>query len=629
MNNQGGAVAANGQRPQAQQQQGGIMGIISTLIRFMAIYYIASFAFSKFLGTNNTGTNNGGVVLNDNNASTNTNVASSSNSIRLANSWPEGIEFNMKVYLSTSNETVGDWLVWEQDKLSYDWKDSNTIPIKNITFDTTPYLQNNGSLFAHIITTRRPYLNQPKSQLHKVHPLIVYLPKPKPKGKNLLEEKSNDEPEVEYDPTELISYWKPTLSLHLIVDHTIYPPDSIPREIVSYFNITNGFYSPIIYCNEFWLYREHLYPVNETVKQLSIEISYSSMGLFKWQLQIQMQKSLDMQESFGGTSAMGGSVGDEFKRMLTDNDPWILGLTLIVSVLHTVFEFLAFKNDIQFWKNNKSMEGLSVKTITLNCVCMGIIFLYLLDNETSYMILASSGFGFLVEFWKLGKAMTIKITWMDSLPLPKRIQFINKDEYVSKTKQYDDMAMKYLSWALFPLVIGTSIYSLYYHEHKSWYSWVVSSLVRTVYTFEFIMMTPQLFINYKLKSVSHLPWRVFMYRALNTFIDDLFAFIIKMPLLHRLSCLRDDIIFIVYLYQRWIYPVDKKRSHYGSEEDDDPAILLQQNKDQEKEKEKENEEENKKKKEIKEQKDEKIEEEQQEEETTSSSKITKRKTKKV
>jgi len=74
-------------------------------------------------------------------------------------------------------------------------------------------------------------------------------------------------------------------------------------------------------------------------------------------------------------------------------------------------------------------------------------------------------------------------------------------------------------------------------------------------------MTPQLFINYKLKSVAHLPWKTFMYKALNTFIDDLFAFIIKMPTLHRLSCLRDDFIFLIYLYQRWIYPVDKKRTN--------------------------------------------------------------------
>eukprot|EP01049_Picozoa_sp_SAG25_P001820 SAG25_NODE_86_length_16515_cov_5.529996_15_plen_96_part_00 len=38
----------------------------------------------------------------------------------------------------------------------------------------------------------------------------------------------------------------------------------------------------------------------------------------------------------------------------------------------------------------------------------------------------------------------------------------------------------------------------------------------------------QLFINYKLKSVAYLPWRKFVYRALNTFIDDLFSFIVRM-----------------------------------------------------------------------------------------------------
>ncbi len=77
-------------------------------------------------------------------------------------------------------------------------------------------------------------------------------------------------------------------------------------------------------------------------------------------------------------------------------------------------------------------------------------------------------------------------------------------------------------------------------------------------------MTPQLFINYKLKSVAHMPWRVFVYKALNTFIDDLFAFVIRMPTLHRIACFRDDLIFLVYLYQLWIYPVDMTRANeYG------------------------------------------------------------------
>jgi hypothetical protein len=116
------------------------------------------------------------------------------------------------------------------------------------------------------------------------------------------------------------------------------------------------------------------------------------------------------------------------------------------------------------------------------------------------------------------------------------------------------------------------------------------------------LLCAELFINYKLKSVAHLPLKVFVYRACNTFIgqskgrgwtreharelvlfkshslslssvlsspDDLFAFIIYTPLLHRIACFRDDIIFFVYLYQRWIYPVDHSRTLKLDDDEED------------------------------------------------------------
>lgn len=49
------------------------------------------------------------------------------------------------------------------------------------------------------------------------------------------------------------------------------------------------------------------------------------------------------------------------------------------------------------------------------------------------------------------------------------------------------------------------------------------------------------------------------YKFLNTIIDDLFAFVIKMPTMHRLAVFRDDLVFLIFLYQRWIYRVDKTR----------------------------------------------------------------------
>lgn len=38
----------------------------------------------------------------------------------------------------------------------------------------------------------------------------------------------------------------------------------------------------------------------------------------------------------------------------------------------------------------------------------------------------------------------------------------------TKTQQYDAEAMRYLSYALYPLVGGYAVYALVYQTHKSW-----------------------------------------------------------------------------------------------------------------------------------------------------------------
>lgn len=52
-------------------------------------------------------------------------------------------------------------------------------------------------------------------------------------------------------------------------------------------------------------------------------------------------------------------------------------------------------------------------------------------------------------------------------------------------------------------MVGYAAYSLLNQQHRGWYSWVLNSLVGFVYMFGFVMMTPQLFINYKVSYV----WR--------------------------------------------------------------------------------------------------------------------------
>merc|ERR1711972_1160733 len=98
-----------------------------------------------------------------------------------------------------------------------------------------------------------------------------------------------------------------------------------------------------------------------------------------------------------------------------------------------------------------------------------------------------------------------------------------------------------------------------YDCHRGWYSFTLTVCASCVYGLGFILMTPQVFINYKHKTVAYLPWNRLVYRAISTFIDDLFALIIRMPTMHRLSAFRDDVVFLIYLYQRQCYPVDKNR----------------------------------------------------------------------
>jgi len=65
-----------------------------------------------------------------------------------------------------------------------------------------------------------------------------------------------------------------------------------------------------------------------------------------------------------------------------------------------------------------------------------------------------------------------------------RISFSDKGSYVeSSTKQYDMLAFHYLSWALYPLLVGYAIYSLLYQEHRGWYSFVLNMLYGFLLTF--------------------------------------------------------------------------------------------------------------------------------------------------
>ncbi|KAK4054567.1 hypothetical protein OIV83_001061 [Microbotryomycetes sp. JL201] len=530
--------------------------------------------------------------------------------------WAEGAVLDVLVKLSTATDGRVDFQDDSLPSVRWDgveYKNSKWSKQWDTLVNVPTSVQKNGSLWADIFivpTGTSPDTSSPlyePEHLHIRKLLTRYHAYRKPrvtknllsKGKETPEELAAEAAEIEREknePRQIVSYWHPNVTLELVCGSGNLMYSGLPPVLQRHVHRAkgnetndkgNGYFYPITYANDFWLLREQMTPVNTTTPRLPLRITLGPTSHWKWQI----MASLD--ESFSQAADSGGSSGemDEVKRMLTETSPWLLITTTIVTIHHMVFEILAFTSDVSHWRKKKdNLVGVSVRTIVTNVVVQLIILLYLLDNNenTSWMILFSSGTGVLIEAWKIPKTVDIKLVPKSGI-IPYRLEVHDKHKLTEeelKTQEADKLAFKIVGYATVPLLGGYTIYSLYYNEHRSWYSFVITTLTMFVQAFGFVQMLPQIVINYKLKSVAHMPMKALTYKFLTTIVDDFFSFIIKMPWLHRLACFRDDVVFVILLYQMWIYKTDYSRANeYGQKLTDEAAEALLQNKeDKEKEK---------------------------------------------
>lgn len=444
----------------------------------------------------------------------------------------------MYFYISEDpNATLTDdskSLLWHVPGLTYgDWNDERQ---GSFEIDASQHVQNNGSLYAHVLLAESTAPVDPTDAAYQENAiskttieLTRFLKKRKQhKEKKLLATRDEPEELMEVEPEDkntIVSYWYPNITLTIVSDFSEVAIKGLPPQITRYINLEptglrnskgQGFHYPILFHNDFWTLKEHILqrPINDTVTTLPLNIKIHPISFLKFTMYAQFDFGLKQQaQQMGG----GGSEMDELKRVLTDTNPYLLGLTAFVSLLHTVFEFLAFKNDISHWRNKDEMTGVSLRSIITNIVFQVIILLYLVDSaeETSWMILIGQFVGVAIEAWKITKVVNVKVEPAEGL-IPYRIKFSDKhvlSDTEEKTREYDQIAYRYLSWVTYPLLLAYAIWSVVYQTHKSWYSFVVTTLVGFVYTWGFIAMTPQLYINYRLKSVAHMPGRTMVYKV--------------------------------------------------------------------------------------------------------------------
>ncbi|KAG5639698.1 hypothetical protein H0H81_005881 [Sphagnurus paluster] len=350
--------------------------------------------------------------------------------------WQLGQKLDMHVQLSTAPQgqafTTARWRK-EQDKdlpkfvwPNFTFGDYNAVYSAEFNVKFPQSVLNNGSLWMDVFLTRNganpdPYHTAFKPEdIHYYRKLLTpYLPRVKVrKEKKLLG--GSDTSQTEEEETEevveadyIVPHWHRNVTLALVSDGVKIPYATLPPPVAEYVRLvpdrrdetgTTGFYNPIIFPNEFWHLREHYIEINSTTPSLPLKIVFQPMTFFKFQLFAAMTngfKEAAKQQGAGASAEL-----DEIKRMFIETNPWFLGLTGLVSLLHVVFEMLAFKSDVSHWRQKKEMVG-----IITNVFIQIVILLYLIDNNenTSWMILFGSGMGVLVEAWKVTKAVDISV----------------------------------------------------------------------------------------------------------------------------------------------------------------------------------------------------------------------------
>mmetsp|Transcript_446 Transcript_446/g.846 ORF Transcript_446/g.846 Transcript_446/m.846 type:complete len:584 (-) Transcript_446:484-2235(-) len=384
-------------------------------------------------------------------------------------------------------------------------------------------------------------------------------------------------------------YSRSAVVLRLVTDATAHTAthfaDGLP--IGSSVDRVKRRYAPHFYVDTFSLLQRHAAPLsrNVTKEHPFVQLHYKPTSVGRYRLMGEVQAVLHGLQSLLG---VGHDEFEEIRELLSEDRIYRFMLMQVIGMLHVIFDMLAFKNDVGFWRGKEGLQGISSRSVIFSAACQLVIYLYLLDSDSiNTIVLVTYSFSIAIEAWKVWRVLLLRSHLYRARSPTQRAatnlgrstgllsdaakQNAEQTELAKRaeraeraTERFDAIATRTLGLGLAPLVAGWALYCLHYYPHTSWYSWILSSLADAVYLFGFVGMTPQLFINYKLRSVAHLPWRVLAYKAFNTFIDDAFALMVSMPTAHRVACLRDDAVFVVLLYQRWIYPVDYSRTNeYG------------------------------------------------------------------
>jgi hypothetical protein len=348
-------------------------------------------------------------------------------------------------------------------------------------------------------------------------------------------------------------YWKPEVAIKYLIDEDSYPMDyahvsgmDLVRVEKTQSHPSGIAHMPALHVDEIGLTSEKYLPINATVSSLPLHITFDRSDMkdeshvhastataggispARWRLLSHLSKAIESQKEFGFDQ----SDIDDLRRLIADTNVMLLGITVLASALHLLFEFLTFKNEVSFWRNNTDLTGLSVRSLFLDMIGQVVIVLFLIEKNSSLLMTVPSAIGCLIALWKCQCAAGFAFSrvtpedrsqppsWWNIIPgmvgyklRAMRLEVsrsssgsgnsdgigdsktrVAKDgqDLQALTNECDILATKKLGTVLLPLVLAYTLYSLINEEHSGWYSWLITSASSAVYALGFALMTPQL-----------------------------------------------------------------------------------------------------------------------------------------
>lgn len=264
-------------------------------------------------------------------------------------------------------------------------------------------------------------------------------------------------------------------------------------------------YMPYFYVDDFNVLRRH-------AREMSPELDRPHPALtLEWLPRSLLAHRVISHAEDGFTKAaammrLGPEDMDDLRELFGEERLYRLALEQLFGWTHMVLAYLAFSSDVGFFRGRQNVAGLSARSLGSSALSSLIILLYLWDGEdVNRVILYSSTLDFGLQSWKLWTVWRARALTARRFAAPStgdasrdaaRAEAAARE---AATESFDALGASVLGHALAPLAVGLALYTLIMYPHKSWWSWLVGAAAKCVYLFGFVGMTPQLFVNYKLK----------------------------------------------------------------------------------------------------------------------------------